>query len=69
MGVSGTVNLCAFVHARNYSGFFNKATEDALFSNVIDLLFNCACFIYIGAIIPFSAFADAEISVSVFIHN
>ncbi len=46
------------------SGFFNKATEDSMFSNVIDLLFNCAAFIYIGAIIPFSDFGDAAIGVS-----
>jgi NhaP-type Na+/H+ or K+/H+ antiporter len=38
------------------SGFFNKATEDAVFSNVIDLLFNSAAFIYIGAILPFDDF-------------
>jgi len=49
---------------RILSGFFNKATEDAVFSNVIDLLFNCACFIYIGAIIPFHQFANAEIHAS-----
>lgn len=48
----------------SYSGFFNKATEDAVFSNVIDLLFNCAAFIYIGAIIPFDAFNDADYGVS-----
>jgi NhaP-type Na+/H+ or K+/H+ antiporter len=35
-----------------------------MFSNVIDLLFNCACFIYIGAIIPFDDFSDAELGVS-----
>lgn len=46
------------------SGFFNKATEDALFSNVIDLLFNVAAFIYIGAIMPFKSFNDAELGVS-----
>ncbi|KAK4687881.1 sodium/hydrogen antiporter, partial [Tremellales sp. Uapishka_1] len=48
-----------------WDGFFNKATEDAVFSNVIDLLFNCAAFIYIGAIIPFGKFQDATISLSV----
>lgn len=46
------------------SGFFNKATEDSMFSNVIDLLFNCAGFIYIGAIIPFHAFQDSTTNVS-----
>ncbi|WWC88415.1 uncharacterized protein L201_003326 [Kwoniella dendrophila CBS 6074] len=47
--------LCAFAcgTAFAWDGYFNKATEDAVFSNVIDLLFNCAAFIYIGAIIPF----------------
>lgn len=48
----------------NNSGFFNKATEDSMFSNVLDLLFNCACFIYIGAIIPFSEFQSVHTSVS-----
>ncbi|CAK9780472.1 hypothetical protein CC85DRAFT_283466 [Cutaneotrichosporon oleaginosum] len=43
---------CAFA----WDGHFNKATEDAVFSNVVDLLFNCAAFIYIGAIIPFEDF-------------
>lgn len=43
---------CAFA----WDGHFNKATEDSVFSNVVDLLFNCAAFIYIGAIIPFEDF-------------
>lgn len=42
------------------SGFFNKATEDAVFSNVIDLLFNTAAFIYIGALIPFGSYIAAR---------
>lgn len=51
---------CAFA----WDGYFNKATEDAVFSNVIDLLFNCAAFIYIGANIPFKYFNDHELGVS-----
>jgi len=47
-----------------WDGFFNKNTEDAVFSNVIDLLFNCAAFIYIGALIPFADFNNAAIGVS-----
>ncbi|WVQ85812.1 hypothetical protein IAT38_007980 [Cryptococcus sp. DSM 104549] len=50
---------CAFA----WDGFFNKATEDAVFSNVIDLLFNCAAFIYIGAIIPFAEFNMPDLRV------
>jgi NhaP-type Na+/H+ or K+/H+ antiporter len=49
---------------QRYSGFFNKATEDSMFSNVIDLLFNCACFIYIGMVIPFDEFSNVHNSVS-----
>lgn len=48
-----------------WDGAFNKATEDSMFSNVIDLLFNCACFIYIGAIIPFKDFGNAAFNLSV----
>ncbi|ORX37176.1 Sodium/hydrogen exchanger family-domain-containing protein [Kockovaella imperatae] len=51
---------CAFA----WDGFFNKATEDAEFSNVIDLLFNCAAFIYIGAIIPFDSFNDPRLTIA-----
>ena len=46
-----------------YDGWFNKKTEESMFSNVIDLLFNCACFIYIGAWIPFSEFNYPEVSI------
>lgn len=47
-----------------YDGWFNKKTEETLFSNVIDLIFNCACFIYIGAWIPFGDFNNADLSLS-----
>lgn len=51
------------VDPTNPSGHFNKATEDAVFSNVIDLLFNCAAFIYIGAIIPFGDYNHFHLTV------
>lgn len=51
-------------NATPHSGFFNKATEDSMFSNVIDLLFNCTCFIYIGMVIPFSEWSNVHTSVS-----
>jgi NhaP-type Na+/H+ or K+/H+ antiporter len=35
-----------------------------MFSNVIDLLFNCTCFIYIGMVIPFSEWSNVHTSVS-----
>lgn len=50
---------CAFA----WDGAFNKATEDSVFANVVDLLFNCTAFIYIGAIIPFSDFSKHGLTV------
>jgi sodium/hydrogen antiporter len=47
-----------------YDGWFNKKTEESMFSNVIDLLFNCACFIYIGAWIPFKDFNNPVLSLT-----
>ena len=40
-----------------------------MFSNVIDLLFNCACFIYIGMVIPFSDWNNAATSVSAIVQS
>ncbi|KAG6915140.1 hypothetical protein DXG01_013079 [Tephrocybe rancida] len=48
-----------------WDGFFNRQTEEAVFSSVIDLLFNIAAFIYVGAWMPFSDFQDAETTLSV----
>ncbi|KAF9269679.1 hypothetical protein L218DRAFT_993689 [Marasmius fiardii PR-910] len=48
-----------------WDGFFNRQTEEAVFSSVIDLLFNIACFVFVGAWMPFSSFEDAELTLSV----
>ncbi|TFY54882.1 hypothetical protein EVJ58_g8593 [Rhodofomes roseus] len=48
-----------------WDGFFNKQTEQAVFSSVIDLLFNIASFVFIGAWMPFDSFADATLTLSV----
>jgi NhaP-type Na+/H+ or K+/H+ antiporter len=48
-----------------WDGFFNRQTEEAVFSSVIDLLFNVACFVYIGAWTPFNDFNDPVLSISV----
>ncbi|KAJ6478786.1 Sodium/hydrogen exchanger family-domain-containing protein [Mycena vitilis] len=42
-----------------WDGFFNRQTEESVFSSVIDLLFNVAAFVYVGAWMPFSSFQDA----------
>ncbi|KZV63910.1 hypothetical protein PENSPDRAFT_656941 [Peniophora sp. CONT] len=48
-----------------WDGFFNKQTEAAVFSSVIDLLFNIAAFVFVGAWTPFSDFNAPEFSISV----
>lgn len=40
-----------------WDGWFTRQTEDSNFSSIVDLLFNVATFIYIGALMPFQAFA------------
>ncbi|KAF7297786.1 Na-H-Exchanger domain-containing protein [Mycena kentingensis (nom. inval.)] len=48
-----------------WDGFFNRQTEESVFSSVIDLLFNVAAFVYIGAWMPFSQFNNHETSLTV----
>ncbi|KAG6864886.1 hypothetical protein C0991_006573 [Blastosporella zonata] len=48
-----------------WDGFFNRQTEEAVFSSVIDLLFNIAAFIYVGAWMPFNEFSDSVTTLSV----
>ncbi|GLB38785.1 putative sodium/hydrogen exchanger family protein [Lyophyllum shimeji] len=48
-----------------WDGFFNRQTEESVFSSVIDLLFNVAAFVYVGAWMPFSSFSNAELTLSV----
>ena len=48
-----------------WDGFFNKQTEESVFSSVIDLLFNVAAFVFVGAWMPFNDFSNAELTLSV----
>ena len=48
-----------------WDGFFNKQTEESVFSSVIDTLFNVGAFIYVGAWMPFDKFQDAALGLSV----
>ncbi|KAH9952695.1 Sodium/hydrogen exchanger family-domain-containing protein [Lactifluus volemus] len=48
-----------------WDGFFNKQTEAAVFSSVIDLLLNTAAFLFVGAWMPFDSFSDEALSLSV----
>ncbi|KZT59300.1 Sodium/hydrogen exchanger, partial [Calocera cornea HHB12733] len=51
--------------AFSWDGAFNEATEDTSFSSVIEMLFDSACFIFIGAWMPFASFYDATLTLSV----
>ena len=48
-----------------WDGFFNRQTEQSVFSSVIDLLFNIAAFVFIGAWMPFNEFSNDELTLSV----
>ncbi|KAI0826897.1 Sodium/hydrogen exchanger family-domain-containing protein [Trametes gibbosa] len=48
-----------------WDGFFNKQTEESVFSSVIDLLFNIAAFVFVGAWMPFSDFSNPHLTLSV----
>ena len=49
--------------AVSWDGHFKLRTEGEVFSSVIDLVLNCACFIYIGAWLPFEAYNDKELGI------
>ena len=50
--------LAAFACGTSFAwdGFFNRQTEESVFSSVIDILFNIAAFIFVGAWMPFNKF-------------
>ncbi|EJD39934.1 hypothetical protein AURDEDRAFT_116008 [Auricularia subglabra TFB-10046 SS5] len=58
--------LAAFASGAAFAwdGFFNRQTEAAVFSSVIDLIFNVATFIYIGAWMPFETFTNHELTLA-----
>jgi len=50
--------------AISWDGHFNSQTEDDSFSSVIDYVFNCGCFIYIGAWLPFESYNSPELGLA-----
>ncbi|KAI9572176.1 Cation/H+ exchanger [Boletus coccyginus] len=50
--------------AISWDGHFNSQTEDDSFSSVIDYIFNCGCFIYIGAWLPFESYNLPELGLT-----
>ncbi|KAJ7768962.1 Sodium/hydrogen exchanger family-domain-containing protein [Mycena metata] len=70
IGVASTLGsddlLAAFAcgNAISWDQHFNEVTENEVFSSVIDLVLNCACFVYIGAWMPFSTFNSPELGIT-----
>ncbi|WFD30924.1 hypothetical protein MSPP1_001950 [Malassezia sp. CBS 17886] len=48
-----------------WDGWFQQQTADSNFSNIVDLVFNIAVFIYIGTQMPWHSFNDQTINLSV----
>ncbi|KIM37934.1 hypothetical protein M413DRAFT_448196 [Hebeloma cylindrosporum] len=69
-GVVSTIGsddlLAAFAagSAISWDGDFNTHTEGEVFASVIDLVLNCACFVYIGAWIPFNDFNINDLGIT-----
>ncbi|KAF8814876.1 hypothetical protein BYT27DRAFT_6962753 [Phlegmacium glaucopus] len=70
IGIVSTIGsddlLAAFAAgcAVSWDGEFAENTEGEVFASVIDLILNCACFIYIGAWIPFDAFTLPDLGIN-----
>ncbi|KAL1714259.1 Sodium/hydrogen exchanger family-domain-containing protein [Schizophyllum commune] len=69
IGVTSVVGsddlLAAFAagSALSWDGDFNTMVEGEVFASVIDLVLNCACFIYIGAWLPFNSYNSPDIGI------
>jgi sodium/hydrogen antiporter len=46
-----------------WDGHFGTQVHGEIFATVIDLVLNCACFIYIGAWLPFNSYHLPELSI------
>ncbi|KAI0779988.1 Sodium/hydrogen exchanger family-domain-containing protein [Fomes fomentarius] len=70
IGVTRTLGsddlLAAFAagSAISWDGYFNTQIEDEVFSSVIDLVLNCATFVYIGAWMPFNMFNAIDLGIT-----
>ncbi|KZV73094.1 hypothetical protein PENSPDRAFT_318780 [Peniophora sp. CONT] len=64
LGVDDLLAAFAAGSAISWDEHFNVQIENEVFSSVIDLVLNCACFIYIGAWLPFDQFNEPELGVT-----
>ncbi|KAF9951089.1 hypothetical protein BGZ72_007310 [Mortierella alpina] len=74
LGVTGVVSILAsddllacFVAGNVFAwdDWFSNEIAEAHIQEIIDMLLNLACFVFIGASIPFSSFSDAALGLSV----
>ncbi|GAA5813344.1 hypothetical protein MFLAVUS_006821 [Mucor flavus] len=66
-GFSGSDDLLACFVAGNafsWDDWFRQETEEAHFQDVIDMMLNLAVFVYIGAIIPWEDFGNADLGLT-----
>ena len=64
LGVDDLLAAFAAGSAISWDEHFNVQIENEVFSSVIDLVLNCACFIYIGAWLPFDQFNSPDLGVT-----
>ncbi|ORY04493.1 hypothetical protein K493DRAFT_311348 [Basidiobolus meristosporus CBS 931.73] len=59
--------LCVFVAGNSFTwdDWFRKATKEAHFQEVIDMMFNISFFVYFGTIIPWASFEVPALGLSV----
>jgi sodium/hydrogen antiporter len=50
--------------AMSWDGDFNERNRDESLPTVIDFVFNCACFMYIGAWMPFNSFTAYDLGIT-----
>lgn len=48
-----------------WDGFYNTQTQEAVFSSVLDSLFNVGAFVYVGAWMPFGSLQSGDTSLTV----
>lgn len=53
------------IQLQHDSDWFSNEIAEAHIQEIIDMLLNLACFVYIGAAIPFNSFADASLGLAV----
>ncbi|KIY51879.1 hypothetical protein FISHEDRAFT_56351 [Fistulina hepatica ATCC 64428] len=70
IGVAKTLGLddllAAFAagSAISWDGDFNVHVEGEIFASVIDVILNCACFVYIGAWLPFHTWNSPDLGIT-----